>query len=227
MKPLLLVLPLLLLLAPARAQNDRAALPELLPRGLEVELALSAVPPHLRAEAAVYALERGGYVKAREGTNGFSCLVRRNGAVPGPFYDTIAPTCYDREGSGTLLPAVLDEIRLLEQGKSNEEVAAAIEKGWKEGRYQVPGPGVSYMLSPVFRLNGRDDFYVPHVMFYGPYKTNEDVGSAAERFGYMPFMQAPGSPAAMMVLPAGEQERAAIAEQERDLIARVERYLNR
>jgi hypothetical protein len=226
MYPLLPLLALLLLLSP-RALHGQSTLPELLPRPLEIELALSAVPPHQRDGAAVYALERGGYVPAREGTNGFSCLVRRSGAVPGAFHDALAPTCYDREGSGTLLPAVLDEVRLLEEGHSAGEVAAAIRQGWEQGRYQVPGPGVAYMLSPVFRLNGRDGFYVPHIMFYGPYKTDAEVGSEADRYGYMPFMQAPGTPAAMMVIPAGEQERAAIVEQEQDLIARVARYLKR
>jgi hypothetical protein len=62
----------------------------------ETEMALSAAPEHLRAEAAVYVLRRDGFVKARGGTNGFTCLVlRENGRT--------APICYDAEGSQTTL----------------------------------------------------------------------------------------------------------------------------
>lgn len=223
-KPSLNLVLFSVLLLPTLAQAQEKASPELLPRDLEIELALSALPQHLRAEARVYALERGGYVEARSGTNGFSCLVRRSGAVPGHFYDAILPICYDREGANTLLAAVMDEVKLLEQGKSYEDVAAAIEQGWADGRYTVPGPGVSYMLSPVFRVNGQDGGYVPHLMFYGPHKTNADVGANADRLDYVPFMQAPGRPSAMMVVPVGEEERAAIMEQERELLARVASY---
>jgi hypothetical protein len=222
--PLSLIL-ILLLGSPADALSQAMKRPELLPRDLEIELALSAIPPHLRAEARVYVLGQDGYTQARAGTNGFACLVRRHGAVPGTFSDSLAPVCYDREGSNTLLPAVLDEVHLLQQGVLPEQVAAKIEAAWAEGKYTAPGPGVSYMLSPVFRLNGRNDAYVPHLMFYAPHKADSDVGASGDRLDYVPFIQAPGRPSAVMVVPVGVQERAAIQEQEQALIARVQQYL--
>src|SRR5262249_2121165 len=54
------------------------ALPELLPRKKEIELALSAAPEHLRKDAAVYMLHRNGFVKIGDSTNGFTCIVNRD-----------------------------------------------------------------------------------------------------------------------------------------------------
>lgn len=207
--------------------NGQHALPELLPRDLEVDLALSALPVHLRAEASAYALERGGYKLVKQGTNGFSCLVRRNGAVPGIYFDSVIPICYDREGSETLLKASLDEITMIEQGLALDEVASRIAEGFKSGKYRAPGPGVSYMLSPVFKATTARGTasYIPHIMFYGPYKTNEEIGASGERFGPTPFIQAAGLPSAMMVVPLGEKEREEIVAREADLIRRAEPYM--
>jgi hypothetical protein len=49
-----------------------------LPRDLEIQLALSALPPHLRDNATVYVLNPDqGFEVARKGTNGFHALVAR------------------------------------------------------------------------------------------------------------------------------------------------------
>src|SRR2546428_13419569 len=48
----------------------------LLPRALEVELALSAAPTHLRDGATVWVLEMSGYAIARKGSNAFTCVVK-------------------------------------------------------------------------------------------------------------------------------------------------------
>src|SRR5882762_3458867 len=68
-----------------------------LPREERIKLAESAAPPEIAGHATVYLLERTGYVKIREGTNGFSCLVDRQT----PFNQE--PTCFDAEGSSTTL----------------------------------------------------------------------------------------------------------------------------
>jgi len=46
------------------------------PAAIQVALAESAGPP-VAAEAAVYILGPSGYVKVREGRNGFTCLISR------------------------------------------------------------------------------------------------------------------------------------------------------
>ena len=59
----------------------------------EIELALKAAPVHLRNEATVYVFGKRGYEKARTGTNGFSCMVNRDGTQDGDY--TLHPTCWD------------------------------------------------------------------------------------------------------------------------------------
>lgn len=229
----------ILTVAPVLAQPESSSMPadsghsayiaELLPRDIEIDLALSALPEHLRAEATVLALERGGLVEARTGTNGFVCMARQSGVFPGPFVNSMVPICYDRVGAETLVPAVLDEVRLLEQGMSAEQVTARIEAGWESGAYTPPTAGVAYMLSSAFRI-GRPDgsrgSYIPHLMFYAPYLSNEGIGSNGNQFGYVPFMQVSGLPTSMMVLPVGEKERESINEAQADLRERAARWLH-
>jgi hypothetical protein len=57
-----------------------------LPRDLEIQLALSALPPHLRDNATVYVLNPDkGFEVARKGSNGFHALVARTGGSPYPY----------------------------------------------------------------------------------------------------------------------------------------------
>ena len=214
---------------PVSAQSTAppSDLPALMPRDLEVDLALSALPEHLRAEASVLVLQRGGLVSARDGSNGFVCLVRRMGSVPGDFIDSVIPICYDAEGARTLVPAVREEIRLLESGMASPDVRARIASEWERGVFNVPGPGISYMLSSVvdIRTPGNPPrTFVPHLMFYGPYKSGDDVGANEDPFDPVPFIQAAGLPSAMMVVPLGEEERAAIAAEQEGLARRVEAW---
>ena len=73
----------------------------MVPRDLEMRLAVNARPKPLRDGASVLALEPTGYVKARAGTNAFTCMVSRRG---GNFY----PDCFDEEGTHTIPPAYAD-----------------------------------------------------------------------------------------------------------------------
>ena len=50
----------------------QAAQYPLLPRALEIELALSAAPKHLRDDATVWVLDTSGYAIARKGSNACS-----------------------------------------------------------------------------------------------------------------------------------------------------------
>ena len=51
-----------------------------LPRDLEIQLALSALPPHVRDSATVYVLNpEKGFELARRGSNGFHTFVARTG----------------------------------------------------------------------------------------------------------------------------------------------------
>src|SRR6202166_1699319 len=77
------VLALLFSLTVSAQNNDTAKptnKPAPLPRDLEIQLALSALPPHLRDNATVYVLDLDkGFEVARKGTKGFHALVARTG----------------------------------------------------------------------------------------------------------------------------------------------------
>jgi hypothetical protein len=148
------------------------------PRERQIELALSAAPTVVSSKATVYILGPQGYEKAREGTNGISCFIWRS------FRETMqvsaAPACFDAEGSRTLMVTAMRREELRAQGKSKEEIEDDIAKGYKDGRYKVPGPGFLYMLSDenyFYDSDAKEWGTVPsHLMFYAPYKTEKDAG---------------------------------------------------
>src|SRR5882672_5073239 len=129
--------------SPAFAQQTAPADQPVLPRDLEIELALNAAPKHLREGAAVLVLDSTGYVKAREGTNAFTCVVSRRGG-------DVFPVCWDAEGARSLLPVEIDDARLRLGGSTIADIERAVADGFKSGRYKAPSrTGVAYMLSPV------------------------------------------------------------------------------
>jgi hypothetical protein len=151
-------------------------LPELMPEDKEMAMALSAAPEHLRGAASVYVLKETGFVLVRKGTNGFSCIVNRDHPL------NQKPTCYDAEGSETILPKVLRFGELLRKGVPLEQIKSEIAEGFRSGKFISPRrPGVAYMLSGDIKnynaSSGKVESFPPHVMFYAPNLTNEDIGS--------------------------------------------------
>ena len=184
------------------AKTSRATLPQLLSREREVELALSAAPEHLRARAGVYVLEENGFVKVRDSANGFTCVVNRDHPL------SLKPTCYDTEGTATILPKVLRVGELLMQGKPPSEIKAEIEAGFRSGKYISPRrPGVAYMLSTENRYfdpaSGSVRSFPPHVMFYAPNLTNQDIGSKGDFAEGLPSIGYQGPQGFMIVTLPG------------------------
>lgn len=141
-------------------------------RDLEMRLAVDALPKPLRGGASVLVLEPTGYVKARAGTNAFTCMVSRRG---GNFY----PVCFDEEGTHTILRAYADDAVLRLKGATEQEIERRLADGFAQGTYRAPTrPGVAYMLSPAQYMleGGRLTRTPPHTMFYAPFLTNGDVG---------------------------------------------------
>ena len=150
-----------------------------MPREQQITLAESAAPAEVSSKATVYVLGPKGYEKAREGTNGFSCFIGRHFAKP--TETTIEPTCFDAEGSRSLLPVYLHGEELRTSGKSEAEIKSDVDNGYKEGRYKYPSkPGFLYMMSSENRLGPTPDHgsvsFPPHLMFYAPNMTTKDIG---------------------------------------------------
>src|SRR5947207_5942697 len=91
----------------------------LLPRPLEIELALSAAPKHLRDQATVWVLDRSGYTVARKGTNAFACIVSRRAG-------DLFPVCWDAEGARSLLSMDVDDAQMRLAGKSGADIDASM-----------------------------------------------------------------------------------------------------
>jgi hypothetical protein len=175
-----------------------------LPPEREIEVALSAAPAHLQAGAAVYARTPAGYVMARKGTNGFTCIIQHTL----PPHD-LEPNCYDAEGTAAILPRVLYVAARRAEGADTATIRQEIDDGYRSGRFRpVSRPAFSYMVSPEQRFydpkTGQLDAWHPHVMIFYPNLTNDDIGGAprdeAVRHG-LPFVAAGGTRDAMIVFP--------------------------
>ena len=195
-----------LLLLPLTALGRQAFTdqrPEVPLRDKEVAMALSAAPEHLRDGAGVYALGTTGFVKVRDSKNGFTCIVNRDHPM------SLKPTCYDAEGSATILPKVIQVGAWMMEGKSMPEISQLVADGFKSGRFISPRrPGVAYMLSGDIRnVNPRTNqtgSFPPHVMFYAPNLTNADIGSKGDGSDGLPFIAYQGPHGFMIMMPSAK-----------------------
>lgn len=164
------------------------------PVDVQIALAESAGPP-VASGAAVYVLDAKGYRRAREGTNGFTCLVSRERV------DTLEPECFDAEGTATVVPVRLFTEAQRAAGTAEARIQRLVDEGYRGGRFHSPRkPGLVYMLSEhnyVFDPDaGKVVRFPGHLMFYAPYATQKDVGSGPGA----PYIVAPGTPHALMIV---------------------------
>lgn len=171
-----------------------------IPAEQQIELALGAAPPEISRQATILVLGPKGYVTARTGTNGFTCLVERQ------YLETLEPSCYDAEGSATTVQVrkYLEELRAAKLPEA--EIESRINEKYKAGIFKAPGkPGLVYMLSPHNRvLNDRTGKIIhapPHLMFYAPYATQKDLGDFAGR--QFPYMVLEGRADAYIIVNPG------------------------
>jgi len=189
----------------AFAQNEKPkpAYDFSMSREEKIRLAESAAPPEISSKSTVYVLEHSGYVKVREGSNGFSCFVDRQTPL------NQEPTCFDAEGSQTTLPTRIFAEEMRAKGKSEDEINAAIGEGYRTGKFRVPRkPGIVYMMSDAGYLYIAEQNKVVripgHLMFYAPYATDKDLGSPPPAAN-MPHLIRAGQPDAyFIVVPAKE-----------------------
>ncbi len=164
-----------------------------LPQDLEVQLALSALPAHLRDDATIYVLDpKAGYTVFKEGSNGFVALVGRTSTR---FYqadwdyayptDQLIPMAYDAVGMEFHLKPWFDLARMRAEGASPSDAKERLRAGFTDGTYRAPNKGgISYMLSPIHRaylapeVSG-EIFTVsfPHYMPYAPHVTGKQLGN--------------------------------------------------
>ena len=195
--------------APAMAQSTPAAghTPPLMERQKEIALALSSCPPSVASKAAVYVLEKSGYVKVRDSENGFTAIVQHSMLI------SQEPECLDAEGTRTLLPRFLKVAELRAEGKNPDEIKRVVADGLAKGVFQLPTRGITYMLStenvvPDEMHKGSVERFPPHVMFYAPDLTNADIGAGGESSGGPAFVANEGTPNALIIVPVPEEAQA-------------------
>jgi hypothetical protein len=205
---------------------------EQMPARLETRFALSALPPALRDKATVYLLDpKKGYQLSRQGTSGLTCLVERTVWEWADFRNDIyIPLCYDAVGTKAHLKVIMDTAALRAQGMGPVALKAEIENRYKNKTYEAPEkPGLSYMVAPVMRALGPPDMKMhtmamPHLMFYAPNITNEDIGAVPNlsvRSSLLyPFIDKQGNAEqSYMIQLIGEAEKAKILADEKTLVA--------
>lgn len=207
-----------------------------LPPDLEIQLALSALPPHLRDNATVYVLNSDkGFEVARKGTNGFHTFVARTGddsfrgSWPLTEYrdDILYPISFDAAGAKEQMRVFFDAAEMQAKGTPPGELKKIIKERYKTGYFKAPErPGISYMLSPILRTYTnpeKDDnvatLNIPHVMYYAPNVSNEDIGGGKPGRKY-PFVIMPG-PHGYIIQLLGLTERAAINKEYEEMLARL------
>ena len=188
----------------ARSADPAANQPPLMDRSKEITLALSACPTSVAGKAAVYILQLSGYVKVREGQNGFTAIVQH--LVP----TSVEPLCMNAEGTRTHLPLVLKVAELRAQGKDFEEIRRFMDDAFAKGIFQLPSrTSVDYMLSTenvVPNDKGVVEPFPPHVMFYVPYLTNAELGADIGPDGNptgAAFVAREGTRDATIIIPIG------------------------
>jgi hypothetical protein len=113
------------------------------------------------------------------------------------------------------------------KGTPAGELKKIMKDRLKTGYYRAPvRAGVSYMLAPVLRTYFKPEegdrvitVNFPHVMYYAPGVSNEDIG-AGELGGMYPFVIIPGHHG-YMIQPLGLTERAAINKEYEEMLARL------
>jgi hypothetical protein len=210
---------------------------EQMPAKLETQFALSALPPALRDQATVHLLDpEKGYQLSRQGTSGVTCLVERTVWEWVDFRDDIyIPLCYDAVGTKAHLRVIMDTATLRAQGMGPVALKAEIENRYKNKTYQAPEKaGLSYMVAPLMRALGPPDMKMhtmsmPHLMFYAPNMTNEDIGAVPNLSVHSsllyPFIDKQGNAEqSYMIQLIGEAEKAKIMADEKNLLAALCTY---
>lgn len=153
----------------------------LMDRDAEVALAESAAPAAISRDATVWVLGRKGYETAREGKNGFVCMVERSWQAPfddPEFWNpkTRGAICYNPPAAKSVVPPLVKRQQWVLAGLSKAQVIDSIKAAFAKGVLQAPAPGsMSYMMAKGARLN--DAGNLAHVMFFEPFADASNWGT--------------------------------------------------
>jgi hypothetical protein len=206
-----IILLMAVMAAPAAAQSP--ALSEYqMTQNAEIALAKSAAPLNVSGRATIKVLTTSGYQIAREGDNGFVCMVMRGWSAPtytpahfrGLIYDATvrAPICFDPGAARTVMPYYELRSKLGMEGKSPDQIAEALQRAYVKGELPKRDTvSFAYMWSADQNLGSGIGHWHPHMMIFAPYYVNSMVGG--NEFG-SPLPQVSddaGTPFTVVVIP--------------------------
>jgi hypothetical protein len=161
------------------AQDKPAPYPKMAPleqymmeRNAEIALARTAAPPAVSDKAEVLVLEKNGYVRAAEGSNGFVCLVQRSWFSPvddAEFWNPRerAPGCFNAAAARSYLRVLLKRTELVLAGQPKEQAVQALGAAIDRKELSAAEPGaMCYMQSRQQFLSDRGGNWHPHLMFF-------------------------------------------------------------
>jgi len=134
--------------------------------------------------ATILFLTPAGYEQVAKGTNGFTCAVIREFAMP--YTDPAkwnarvrAPHCFNAAATTSVLHQMVEVSKWVVTGVSHDEVLDRTEQNFRNRSFAMPGAGaMAYMLSSRQYLADDHPHWMPHMMFY-----YERASQPASRFG--------------------------------------------
>jgi len=219
-KPMLVLVAILVSLAASAVWAQGPKYPPLsvymMPRDAEMALARSAAPANISDRATIKVLTTSGYQLAREGDNGFVCMVMRGWTAPtytpaqlrDLVYDAKvhAPICFDPAASRTVMPYYELRSKLGMEGKTPDQIAEGVQAAYVKGELpKRDGVTFAYMWSADQNLGPEIGHWHPHMMVFSPYYGNSMLGG--NEFGSpLPFVtDDAGTPFAVVVIPVDDR----------------------
>jgi hypothetical protein len=152
-------------------------------RNAEIALARSAAPQSISSDAKILVLGWRGYETAREGKNGFVCVVERSWGSPfnsAEFWNpkVRVPMCFNPAAAQSILPLTIKRTEMVLAGLSKAQMIDRIKAGFDNKELPAPEPGaMCYMMSRAGHLNDAVGHFVPHLMFYFPLTDKSSWGA--------------------------------------------------
>ena len=164
----------------------------LMPRDAEIEMARSAGPASISANAEVLVMTKTGYVVAAKGSNGWVCVVGRMwtaGLDDPEFWNPKGrgPACLNPPAVQSVLPFYIARTEWALAGDTRDEIAKKSQAGYADHRFSDPTPGsFAFMLSKEGYLNdGVAGPWRPHIM---PFVGYDQLSTWAAGFKGSPIL---------------------------------------
>jgi hypothetical protein len=177
----------------------------------EIALAESAAPANITDGATIKVLSPSGYRIARQGQNGFTCLVMRGWSAPtytpaqfrNFVYDAKirAPICFNPAATQSVLPYYELRSRLGMSGRTPAQIAESVKEAYSTRKLPKREASLAYMWSADQNLGQGIGHWHPHMMFFLPDYDNTMVGGNAFGSPLPQLSDDAGTPFSVVVIP--------------------------